>query len=118
VSIPTDYVESKGLSLLEAMAAGVPAVQPRHGTFTEVLEITGGGKLVRPGDNRDLADALSTLVADPRARRELGRRAFQGVRRYFGAERMARETAAVLEKLTKGVPLQDKDNQPAGVFSH
>jgi glycosyltransferase involved in cell wall biosynthesis len=118
VSIPTDYVESKGLSLLEAMAAGVPAVQPRHGTFTEVLEMTGGGKLVRPGDNRDLAEALSTLVADPRARRDLGRKAFQGVRRHFGADRMARETASVLEKLVKGEPLQDKENQTAGVLSH
>jgi glycosyltransferase involved in cell wall biosynthesis len=118
VSIPTDYVESKGLSLLEAMAVGVPAVQPRHGTFTEVLEMTGGGKLVRPGDNRDLAEALSTLVADPRARRDLGRKAFQGVRRSFVADRMARETASVLEKLVKGEPLQDKENQTAGVLSH
>ncbi len=118
VSIPTDYVESKGLSLLEAMAAGVPAVQPRHGTFTEVLETTGGGKLVRPGDNRELADALSQLVLDPRARRELGRRAAEGVRRHYGVERMARETAAVLAKLVNGEPLHDKENQQAGVLSH
>ncbi len=118
VSIPTDYVESKGLSLLEAMAAGVPAVQPRHGTFTEVLETTGGGKLVRPGDNRELAEALGSLVVDSRARRELGRRAQEGVRRHFGVERMARETVGALEKLAKGQPLRDKENQQAGVLSH
>jgi glycosyltransferase involved in cell wall biosynthesis len=118
VSIPTDYVESKGLSLLEAMAAGVPAVQPRHGTFTEVLQTTGGGRLVRPGDTRDLAEALSSLVLDPRSRRELGRKAFQGVRRHFSVERMARETVAALERLGKGEPLKDKENQAAGVLSH
>jgi glycosyltransferase involved in cell wall biosynthesis len=118
VSIPTDYVESKGLSLLEAMAAGVPAVQPRHGTFTEVLQTTGGGRLVRPGDTRDLAEALASLVLDPRARRELGRRAFDGVRRHFTVERMARETVAAFERFGKGEPLKDKENQPAGVLSH
>ncbi len=117
-SVPTDYVESKGISLLEAMAVGVPAVQPRHGTFTEVLEATGGGKLVRPGDNRALAEALAHLVLDERARRELGRKAAEGVRRHFTAERMARETAAVLGRLARGEPLREREAQQAGVLSN
>ena len=117
-SVPTDYVESKGISLLEAMACGVPAVQPRHGTFTEVLGATGGGKLVRPGDNRELAEALADLVVDSRARRELGRRAAEGVRRLFTVERMARETAAVLARLAKREPLGEKETLQAGVLSN
>ena len=36
-SVPTVYVEPKGLFLLEAMACGVPVVQPRHGAFPEML---------------------------------------------------------------------------------
>ncbi len=118
VSIPTDYEESKGISLLEAMAVGVPAVQPRHGTFTEVLEATGGGKLVRPGDNRGLAEALEDLVLDSRARRALGRKAAEGVKRLFTVERMARETAEVLTRLTKREPLAEKESLQAGVMSN
>jgi glycosyltransferase involved in cell wall biosynthesis len=118
VSIPTDYIESKGISLLEAMAVGVPAVQPRHGTFIEVLETTGGGKLVRPGDNRELAEALADLVLDSRARRELGRNAALGVRRHYTVERMARNTAAVLERVAKREPLQEKETLQVGVLSN
>ena len=46
---------AKGLYLLEAMASGVPVVQPRHGAFPEIVEATGGGVLFAPGDVADLA---------------------------------------------------------------
>jgi glycosyltransferase involved in cell wall biosynthesis len=117
-SVPTDYVESKGISLLEAMACGVPAVEPRHGTFTEVLEATGGGRLVRPGDNRELAEALADLVVDAGARRGLGRRAAEGVARLYTVERMAGETARVLARLAKREPLGEKETLQAGVLSN
>ena len=45
-SVPTVYVEPKGLFLLEAMACGIPVVQPRHGAFPEMVEKTSGGVLV------------------------------------------------------------------------
>ena len=47
MSVPATYDEPKGVSLLEAMACGVPVVQPRRGAFTEIVEKTGGGLLVR-----------------------------------------------------------------------
>jgi glycosyltransferase involved in cell wall biosynthesis len=46
LSVPTTYREPKGLYVLEAWANGVPVVQPRHGTFPELIEPTGGGILV------------------------------------------------------------------------
>ena len=45
--LPTVYRESKGLSLLEAWANGVPAVLPAHGAFPEMVADTGGGAVVR-----------------------------------------------------------------------
>ena len=46
--VPTTYTEPKGLFLLEAIAAGVPYVQPDHGAFPElhrrVLAIDQGGR--------------------------------------------------------------------------
>ena len=50
LSVPSGYHEPKGLYLLEAMAVGVPAVQPNHGAFPEMLGRTGGGLLVEPND--------------------------------------------------------------------
>src|SRR5437016_13208402 len=50
LSVPTTYREPKGLYVLEALANGVPVVQPRHGSFPELLERTGGGLLVNPND--------------------------------------------------------------------
>ncbi|MCA1573630.1 MAG: glycosyltransferase family 4 protein, partial [Acidobacteria bacterium] len=42
LSVPATYNEPKGIFLLEAMACGVPVVQPRRGAFTEIVEKTGG----------------------------------------------------------------------------
>src|SRR5688572_24632779 len=50
LSVPATYDEPKGMFLLEAMASGVPVVQPRRGAFTEVVEKTGGGLLVAVDD--------------------------------------------------------------------
>ena len=105
VSVPTDYEEPKGIFLLEAMAAGVPVVQPRHGAFPELLERTGGGKLVEAGNNRELAEALASLLRDGGERRELGRRAAEGVRHHYPVEIMARRSIATFEKLVEREPV-------------
>ena len=84
LSVPATYDEPKGMFLLEAMASGVPVVQPRRGAFTEVVERTGGGVLVEPDDPQSLADGLYALWSDRERRGELGRRAFEGVRAHYG----------------------------------
>ncbi|MFM7844875.1 MAG: glycosyltransferase family 4 protein, partial [Planctomycetota bacterium] len=68
-SVPTTYQEPKGLFVLEALAAGVPVVLPRHGAFPELLESVGGGCLFEPGDVASLTEQLTELLRD-RARRE------------------------------------------------
>ncbi|MFO0928437.1 MAG: glycosyltransferase family 4 protein [Gemmataceae bacterium] len=98
LTVPTVYREPKGLYVLEALANGVPVVQPRHGAFPELVEATGGGLLVEPGDAAGLAAALHALYRDP-ARRELHGRAGQAaVRDRFHAGRMAADTAAVYQR--------------------
>lgn len=99
VSVPSPYVEPKGLYLLEALANGVPFVQPSHGAFPEIQEQTGGGLLTEPGDARQLAAALLELSRDPDRRRELGRRGAAAVREKFGAVQMADRTEKLLSDL-------------------
>ena len=89
LSVPATYDEPKGMFLLEAMACGVPVVQPRRGAFTEVVERTGGGVLVEPNDPLQLADAFMALWSDRPRRDALGKRAFDGVRSHYAIERSA-----------------------------
>jgi glycosyltransferase involved in cell wall biosynthesis len=89
LSVPTPYDEPKGVFLLEAMATGVPVVQPQRGTFTEVVQKTGGGLLVAPDDPAALADGLYALWKDPDRRRALADRAFDGVRAHYSVQRSA-----------------------------
>jgi len=98
LSVPTVYREPKGLYVLEALANGVPVVQPAHGSFPELIERTGGGLLAEANNIDDLAKKIHTLQQDPMLRRELGQRGKAVVHDYFTAERMARETLAIYER--------------------
>lgn len=93
-SVPATYDEPKGLSLLEAMATGIPVVQPRRGAFPEVIERTGGGLLTTPDDPASLAESLLSLWKNRELAADLGRRGAQGVRAHYSASAMA---AAALE---------------------
>ena len=96
LSVPATYDEPKGFFLLEAMASGVPVVQPRRGSFTEIVEKTGGGLLVEPDNAQSLADGLHTLWRDRAQRQQLGRRGFDGVRAHYTIEQSAGRMLAVL----------------------
>ncbi|MEO6213326.1 MAG: glycosyltransferase family 4 protein [Vicinamibacterales bacterium] len=99
LSVPTTYKEPKGLFVLEAMAAGVPVVQPRHGAFPEMIARTGGGLLVEPHDPDALADGILSLRADPALAAALGRAGAAGVREHFSAGRMAATVEAIYQEL-------------------
>ena len=96
-SVPTTYVEPKGLFLLEAMACGVPVVQPRHGAFPEMLEKTRGGILADPGDALSLAEGLYELWKYPARRVELGHNGFDGVREHYSISKSADRMLEVYE---------------------
>ncbi|MAF67709.1 MAG: glycosyl transferase group 1 [Planctomycetes bacterium] len=99
LSVPATYGESFGLYVLEALAAGVPVVQPRHAAFPELIEATGGGVLCEPDDAASLADALEALLLDPARARALAERGRRAVRECFGAEHMALGIADVCTML-------------------
>jgi glycosyltransferase involved in cell wall biosynthesis len=98
LSVPTVYREPKGLYVLEALANGVPVVEPRHGSFPELMEATGGGLLVEPNDPGGLAAALRSLADDAGHRAELGRKGKEAVHRRFHAAAMAEETVNIYRK--------------------
>ena len=90
--------EAFGLYLLEALAAGVPVVQPDEGAFPELIASTGGGVLCPPGDPDALAAAWENILVNRPRLAELGRCGALAVRERFTSETMARAFAAVCEK--------------------
>jgi glycosyltransferase involved in cell wall biosynthesis len=100
MSLPTVYHESKGLSVLEAMANAVPVVLPAHGTFPELIEATRGGVLHAPDDPGALADALRQLMADRERAVAMGRSGQQAVRRDYHAAAMAQKTLDLYRRVS------------------
>lgn len=95
LSVPAMYGESFGLYLLEALAAGVPVVQPNHGAFPEVLGATGGGVLFDPPTPEALADALEAMLRDPEQAHALGLEGRKNVQEKFSVDVMAKNVAGV-----------------------
>ncbi len=97
-TVPTTYRDPKGLFVLEALAAGVPVVQPDHGAFPELLQLTGGGCLVPPNDPMALADQLADLLNHPTQRQTMGSAGRQAVLQDFNSHRMAEGTLQTLQQ--------------------
>jgi len=107
-AVPAVYDDPKGLTLLEAMACGVPVVTPRRGTYTEMVERTGGGVLVPPDDIDALVVALAALEADPARRVQLGTAGAVGVRSHYTAIGMAESAIGIYESLVGRTSLVDR----------
>ncbi len=97
-TLPTTYREPKGLSVLEALAAGVPVVQPDHGAFPALLGEVGGGILFPAGSVTELAEALGELIADPARAGKLGAEGRRGVVEQRSDRRMAERTLAIYQQ--------------------
>jgi len=101
LSVPSPYEEPKGMYVLEALANGVPVVQPRKGAFPEIIEAAGGGILVEPDDPEALMEGLQSLRENPAKLAELSRQGSEGVRLHFSADKMAAKALAVYQSLLR-----------------
>ncbi|MGI9519691.1 MAG: glycosyltransferase family 4 protein [Pirellulaceae bacterium] len=97
--VPTEYCEPKGLYVLEAMAAGVPVVQPAHGVFPELLEDLDGGLLFEPGNLTDLCNKLRQLIDDAALRQQQGATGRARVLESRNGSAMAAATLDVVDEL-------------------
>jgi len=101
MSMPATYDEPKGFTLIEAMANGVPVVQPDRGSFREIVQKTGGGLLVKPDDPDALADGLFTLLTDRPRALAMGQAAADGVARHYTVDAMATAAERVFTTLAQ-----------------
>ncbi|MEJ2503056.1 MAG: glycosyltransferase family 4 protein, partial [Gemmatimonadota bacterium] len=92
--------ESQCLSLIEAMATGLPAVATAVGGIPEYFEDGRHGVLVDPQDAEALARGLRTLLDEDGARPEQGRAARESVLGQFRMEGVARRHERLFEELS------------------
>ncbi len=103
LSVPEEKPVAYGLYVLEALAMGVPVIEPAIGCFPETLAMTGGGVLYEPNTAEKLAEALTPLLLDPPAARSLGAEGRAGVAKSFEIGQTAREMVRVYERVVQQV---------------
>lgn len=91
--------EGLPISLLEAMAAGLPSVTTRVGGIAEAIDDGKQGLLVPAGDPGALAGAVTELLEDDAMRVRMGEAALERVTRDFSIDRAAIRTAALYDEL-------------------
>ena len=99
LSVPEKQGEAYGLYVLEALASGVPVVQPNNGVFPELLKLTSGGCLFEPNNLLALVDALEPILTDPDHARHLGGQGQQGVRNHFDIQNTVKNLVTVFEQV-------------------
>ncbi|WAU86418.1 glycosyltransferase family 4 protein [Streptomyces sp. Qhu-G9] len=107
VVAPSTALETFGLVVAEAMAAGVPAVAARHGAFVELVEDGVTGLLHRPGESASLASCLRGIAAEPARNARMGHAARRRYEQHFspavGLERLMDEYRTAIAGRTESM---------------
>lgn len=100
-SVPTTYAEAFGLYVVEAMACGVPVVQPDAASFPEIIGTDGGGVCVPPRDRAALAEMWQHLLRHPAHCREMGRTGRMSVEKHFSARTMCEQFSRITARFSR-----------------
>jgi glycosyltransferase involved in cell wall biosynthesis len=111
VLVLPSYAEGLPNALLEAMAAGVPAVATPVGGVTDLIRQSGGGILAPPGDVESIANAIATLLADQQLADELGAKGRRFVRERHDIKVVA---AKYRDALMSALPHTSKPSESVG----
>lgn len=101
LSVPVRLGEAFGMYLLEAMAAGVPVVQPALGAFPEIIELSGGGLIYEPNTPGKLALALASILNDKELLETKSKNGYQGVLEHFDISIQADKLVNLYEKVIR-----------------
>jgi glycosyltransferase involved in cell wall biosynthesis len=99
LSVPVRLGEAFGLYLLEAMAAGVPVVQPALGAFPEIIGVSGGGITYEPNTPVKLAEALARILNDKELLAEKYQHGSKSVKEIFDIEIQTKKLIDLYERV-------------------
>jgi glycosyltransferase involved in cell wall biosynthesis len=93
------YIEGLPMTVLEAMAAGVPVVATRVGGVPELVTDGVNGILIEPGDAAALTAALDRLLGDPALRARLGSAGRECFLEHYAPNRVIPHVEALYARL-------------------
>jgi glycosyltransferase involved in cell wall biosynthesis len=99
VAVLPSFFEGMGRVILEAMAMEKPVVASRVGGIPDLIDQGVNGLLVRPGDPRELADALEKVLSDNGLGRKLGRAGRKRIKNQFSADVMVQSIEKLYREL-------------------
>jgi L-malate glycosyltransferase len=102
VFVMSSETEGLGTSLLDAMAAGKPAVGTDVGGIPEAIDDRVTGLIVPPNDPTSLAEAIVKLLKDETLRQRMGDAAVARARKLFSVEQMVEGTIEAYRRLRIG----------------
>lgn len=98
LSVPVLKGEAYGLYQIEALASGIPLVQPELGAFPEIINQTGGGIVYSPNTAESLAAALSELLSDKDKIYQLGVNGRKAIEKDYNIDKTAEEIVELYRK--------------------
>ncbi len=93
LSVPVLNGEAFGLYQLEALASGIPLVQPRLGAFPEIIQATRGGRVYSPNTAEALAKELSAVLSDQELLLRMSQSGHEAIRQHFDCGVLASKMA-------------------------
>jgi glycosyltransferase involved in cell wall biosynthesis len=90
LSVPVPSGEAFGAYQVEALAAGVPVVQPKVGCYPEFVDATQGGIIYEPNTPATLAQAVAALLDEPERIKALGEQGHKVVMERNTMQKMAK----------------------------
>ena len=97
-ALSSDY-EGNPLSVMEAMAAGLPVVATAAGGVSDLLENGREGIVVQPGSVQDLSNVMSSLLENRELRQSLGKAAARRAKENFDVSAMVQAYEEMYENL-------------------
>lgn len=95
LSVPVQKGEAFGLYQIEALASGVPLVQPDLGAFPEIIKATGGGVLYHPNTADALAEKLAEVLSDPVRLMQMSSAGRKSVEEKFDCKKLTKKMLEV-----------------------
>ena len=108
------FAEGVPVTLMEAMATGLPVVATHVGGVTELVRHGENGLVVAPGDTEALQEALRTLIEDDARRARMGQAGRAVVEADFDARVEAARLGTLFTIARDGTPVPVRADQLGG----
>lgn len=99
IYILPSYKEQMPMSILEAMAYGLPIISTFVAGIPEMVEDQINGILLNPGDNKALMTSLARLIEESKLRESMGKESLRIVKHQFDSAEIVSQLISIYENL-------------------